>query len=344
MISKLHELLAEYHLLVPAAVLVVSGVIWLSFRFTKLGKFLRRYFSGESEIARICRAPHHNGQMTHAFRLALISSRQLTHVQKVLFNPAESFDEAKVCDMITRVKPVRTDAQLILMNMRLCIRELAGINDLIKCVTSLAAEPYTATPENERILAEIWDLLRPGVTRHGGRYTKDWVDIGFQGEDPATDFRAMGVLGLQTMYYIASSHTTAARGLVEEAIKRPLHALPFAITVINFTAEALRLLQSRKVDKEFYLVQSPHNDIENHPSLVWDTPKDEERATHTQERLHRFYELTSRLLFGFAEDWRRENPSSIMQFETLRARYVSKWEVMLDQGCSLLTVSPRSTR
>lgn len=28
------------------------------------------------------------------------------------------------------------------------------------------------------------------------RITKQWGDIGFQGEDPKTDFRGMGLLGL----------------------------------------------------------------------------------------------------------------------------------------------------
>lgn len=31
--------------------------------------------------------------------------------------------------------------------------------------------------------------LKPGVTRQGGRVTGDWGEIGFQGKDPATDFR-----------------------------------------------------------------------------------------------------------------------------------------------------------
>ena len=33
------------------------------------------------------------------------------------------------------------------------------------------------------------------------RYTKQWQEIGFQGKDPATDFRGMGVLGLYCLQY-----------------------------------------------------------------------------------------------------------------------------------------------
>ena len=40
----------------------------------------------------------------------------------------------------------------------------------------------------------------PG-TELEARRTKQWQDIGFQGKDPATDFRGMGVLGLYCLQY-----------------------------------------------------------------------------------------------------------------------------------------------
>ena len=33
------------------------------------------------------------------------------------------------------------------------------------------------------------------------RHTKQWQEIGFQGKNPATDFRGMGVLGLYCLQY-----------------------------------------------------------------------------------------------------------------------------------------------
>ena len=33
------------------------------------------------------------------------------------------------------------------------------------------------------------------------RITPQWQDIGFQGNNPATDFRGMGLLGLQALLY-----------------------------------------------------------------------------------------------------------------------------------------------
>lgn len=36
------------------------------------------------------------------------------------------------------------------------------------------------------------------------RITKQWGDIGFQGDDPKTDFRGMGMLGLINLVWVAS--------------------------------------------------------------------------------------------------------------------------------------------
>ena len=33
------------------------------------------------------------------------------------------------------------------------------------------------------------------------RISKQWQDIGFQGNNPATDFRGMGLLGLKSLLY-----------------------------------------------------------------------------------------------------------------------------------------------
>ena len=40
----------------------------------------------------------------------------------------------------------------------------------------------------------------PG-TELESRHTKQWQEIGFQGKDPATDFRGMGILGLYCLQY-----------------------------------------------------------------------------------------------------------------------------------------------
>jgi len=42
----------------------------------------------------------------------------------------------------------------------------------------------------------LWKNLLPN-RKLKERKTMDWVEIGFQGKDPATDFRGAGILGLE---------------------------------------------------------------------------------------------------------------------------------------------------
>jgi len=44
-------------------------------------------------------------------------------------------------------------------------------------------------------LVQLWSSLQPDVMLTE-RISAQWTDIGFQGNDPATDFRGMGILGL----------------------------------------------------------------------------------------------------------------------------------------------------
>lgn len=46
-------------------------------------------------------------------------------------------------------------------------------------------------PTIQAMLEALWAALKPGVSRQGGRVTSEWGEIGFQGKDPATDFRYM---------------------------------------------------------------------------------------------------------------------------------------------------------
>jgi hypothetical protein len=51
---------------------------------------------------------------------------------------------------------------------------------------------------HEKKLMELWSFLMPGK-QLSARKSTDWQRIGFQGTDPATDFRGMGVLGMNMM-------------------------------------------------------------------------------------------------------------------------------------------------
>ena len=65
------------------------------------------------------------------------------------------------------------------------------IQNMLADLTKLATEAYSSNNQKHEVTLErLWGILKPGVKR-SGRITKEWQEIGFQGTDPTTDFRAM---------------------------------------------------------------------------------------------------------------------------------------------------------
>lgn len=72
----------------------------------------------------------------------------------------------------------------------------------------------------EEILLAIYKKLR-GV-KPPGRYGQHWQEIGFQGNNPATDLRSVGILGaLMALYFVEKfqKETIAFLNLVAETAK-----------------------------------------------------------------------------------------------------------------------------
>ncbi|NXQ78641.1 ELMD2 protein, partial [Quiscalus mexicanus] len=81
-------------------------------------------------------------------------------------------------------------------NLQISLLQISGYKKLYLAVENLRKVPYDSeNEEHEEQLIELWNLLMPHQSLRA-RISKQWCDIGFQGEDPKTDFRGMGLLGL----------------------------------------------------------------------------------------------------------------------------------------------------
>lgn len=63
---------------------------------------------------------------------------------------------------------------------------------------------------HEQFLQRIWYSVYPNEPLQGIR-SEQWVNIGFQGSNPATDFRAIGTAGLYTMLNVCQTHSESIR-------------------------------------------------------------------------------------------------------------------------------------
>jgi len=83
------------------------------------------------------------------------------------------------------------------------------------------------------------------------RYGAHWESIGFQGEDPSTDLRGCGMLGLLTTLNFISNPTTTALAIdVYRLSEDEVQNFPFCVMGINITRITLQIFREGKLNKE----------------------------------------------------------------------------------------------
>eukprot|EP01113_Clastostelium_recurvatum_P031692 TRINITY_DN3983_c0_g1_i2.p1 TRINITY_DN3983_c0_g1~~TRINITY_DN3983_c0_g1_i2.p1 ORF type:complete len:737 (-),score=209.05 TRINITY_DN3983_c0_g1_i2:84-2294(-) len=99
-----------------------------------------------------------------------------------------------------------------------------------------------ASPEHEALLMRLWSATFPDVKLEA-RVSEQWKLIGFQGTDPATDFRGMGIVGLENLLYFAENHGEVFRKIVSTNLARKEREYPVASAGINLSQMLFDLLK-----------------------------------------------------------------------------------------------------
>jgi len=293
---------------------IISAICWY---FRPLVKWFLRQTTRLCELQRICYGEPSGAPRTIAVEDSLAASRS-SEMKKLLTNMDKkvavttSLEDTKafldsMCSQIMRIKEIKADLhRQFVQSMTICLRQIWGYKQLKLEVEKLRSESFDdANLSHETQLLELWTLLQPDRPLLK-RVTKQWQDIGFQGEDPKTDFRGMGILGLQNLIYFAKQFGTAAKHILSHSHHPKfghVHALScdspsarysFAIVGINLTHMAYKLLQDSALKSHLY------NVTEGRPNL---------------ENFHHFY---SYLFIEFDKFWLECQPKDIMEFNRIR--------------------------
>ncbi len=96
---------------------------------------------------------------------------------------------------------------------------LASINQVVSRLQSLARIPFSwDNDEHFDLIDSFYTLSLPNTPRSCARGPcVEWNDVGFQGADPGTDFRAMGLLALTHLQHFAERHTKDARKVLKDS-------------------------------------------------------------------------------------------------------------------------------
>jgi hypothetical protein len=94
-------------------------------------------------------------------------------------------------------------------------------------------QPYNKEDTNhEAKLIKLWKVANPSILLEN-RVSKQWKILGFQGTDPATDFRGGGLFSLECMIHFGENHPKLFQKLIENGKTDSLKVYPFAITGLN---------------------------------------------------------------------------------------------------------------
>ena len=100
-------------------------------------------------------------------------------------------------------------------------------------------------PAHREMLQSLWSAVYPDKCMPepslNVSVSPGWKDVGFQSNDPCTDFRAMGLLGLHCLCYHGSRYPDRVRTIVHAG--RPARDFPYAAVGINLVAALVQMLK-----------------------------------------------------------------------------------------------------
>lgn len=91
-----------------------------------------------------------------------------------------------------------------------------------------------------------------------------WIQIGFQRNDPKTDVRASGILGLINVLYLLEKYPLTMKKAYHHSLKEP-NDFPFILKLLEVTTKVIKLTKSCKA---YALYNRQKNVLEAQAQLV----------------------------------------------------------------------------
>lgn len=269
---------------------------WFLHKFTKLCELQRLCYGCEAGSKRV-RKVERSLELSRSQQIKLLLINLNNTVEHGVDEPSWQTDITnRALNTVLFVKKINPRVHsTFLKPFTHCVDMIWSYRWLYFTVEDLRTQPYDEENlDHEQKLIELWNLLMPGTPLES-RVTKQWQDIGFQGDDPKTDFRGMGLLGLENLLYFARNYPISARYVLSHS-QHPQHGYTFAVVGINITSMAYRLLKSGKAKQHFY----------NYNKRL------------SIEHFHQFY---CYLFFEFDQHWVAAKPQSIMEFSIVQQSF-----------------------
>ena len=172
----------------------------------------------------------------------------------IFYSPSDvQVDLDRLAKIIALKKKIPLDSESFGV-LKESLLHIVQLEKLISHVIKRARVPFSKTDHMVE-LQSLWTNLSgtpvPSIP------DIKWQEIGFQGSDPSTDFRGMGVLGLDQLLAFTQIAPKSAHNIWQQSNLGSAW-FTFATVGINITALLYSLLVSRSADEYFYT----HSSIE----------------------------------------------------------------------------------
>lgn len=305
---------------------------WVSYLIDQQPILQHFGFRAKYDLVQICignnahRPEEHSPEMTQSFAEAVCHSPELHSIaqhiaslQPFVLDQAESSIVAKL-----RLFKQREGKVALYSNLRLCLRSLNSIHRVAHDLAQLKDSAFSYDqPEHVHLLDRLWFAAFPNKVNFFEDFSeRDWGDLGFQKHnDPASDFRGLGLLGLRQLVYFFEHHAAQARAILKQSAREDKY-FPFAATALSIGAFTVSLLREARLHRRllgaldtFRLLhpRQLHNQFdEQHEE---DEEEEEEVQTLLQESV---MEVFCEVYERFASLWQqRTDARTVMDFPRL---------------------------
>ncbi|KAK8820098.1 hypothetical protein WA577_006167 [Blastocystis sp. JDR] len=274
-------------------------------------------FTGKTHVTRLLCTSDYSPKTTMTIQGMIMSESSFPETRSLLLRH-EKYDVTYAMQLFYKEAGVRLGAPYFNATFRnntsVCFHQLLGTNVVLQVVDDLKNTPYDReNEEHEALLLQLWSNLKPDEELIA-RETDQWGDIGFQGRDPATDFRGLGLLSLSNLCYYALHHTDEAiHCLLQSDVTRG--GYPMAITGIQLSALINDWTAKRLLDRQFFSV-----DVENTDMSL------EERA------LYFYQEFFCRVFTAFDAFYESKHPENLLQFPIILKEFEKSILRQIEEG------------
>lgn len=257
------------------------------------------------------------GTRTRKIDLLLRNSKHQSW-RRLLSDNMLSVEEA-VDEIIRTNHPGNEKISSFSANLTASLEQIYGYDQLKTEAESLRRTTYSSDNlTHEKLLLTLWSSLKPDCLLTS-RISKQWTEIGFQGSDPMTDFRGMGILALHNLVYFATHYNSLAQQLMKNSYHKEF-GYSLAIVAINLTGLTHHLLTSGHLKNHFY------NCVPGQPHI---------------DDLHKVFVY---LLYEFDKFWFTEKPADVMQFNVIKEKFQKQIIRRLRHKDSTLTFNSATPR